>query len=209
MKRCTVFSLVLLSCVTFQAAHGQQLPSHGASAVGKTPKLVIPESPASTYASWYDDLAFEILYMPSPSDDRFDDMLGFNVTATFPLSASVGIRPVVGYESYLGVNGLADADVIPLGFSFMFSPVQRADYVKAGFELGLRYNLVDYSEVGLDFDDSFSGVVGVHVATDSSGGFGVELGVGYRFDIVESENDIGDALSLDGLAVKLALRATF
>lgn len=208
MKKC-VLLIVCLSLISLSGmTHAQQLPSHGAAAAGKTPTIVVPENPAYPYPGWRSDMAFEIIYMPSPDDVRFDDMLGVNASITFPLTPSVSIRPVTGYETYQGKTGFEDVDIIPLGFSFMFAPVPSG-FINVGLELGLRYNIVDFSEAGYDFDDSFSGIAGLHVATDTSGGFGVELGTGYRFDISESENDAGNKLSLEGLALKLALRFTF
>lgn len=208
MKKCIVLMSVLSMIAFLSSATAQQLPSHGAAAAGKTPTLVIPENPTAPYSAWRSDVGLEIIYMPSPDDDRFDDMLGFNGSITFPLTPYIGFRTVAGYESFQGDDGFDDADVVPLGFSFMFSPLTEG-FINAGLELGLRYNVVDYSEAGDDFDNSFSGIAGLHVATDPSGGFGVEFGAGYRFDIVESENDAGDELSLDGLALKLALRFSF
>lgn len=197
---------LLASALTINPALAQQMPSHGAAAAGMSPTIVEPaKSPGYSYYDWKNDFGLEVVWLPSPGDDRFEDALGFGANITVPLQQTMAVRFGGGYETFNGDGNLPDADIVPLTLSFLVGPPSDGP-VSVGLELGLRYNLVDYEDAGGEYDDAFGGLVGAQIATDASFGFGVELGVGYRFDIVNSENDAGDEIDLDGLALRLALR---
>jgi hypothetical protein len=207
MKRSHLGALLLLaSTLASTSTLAQQMPSHGAAAAGMSPTIVEPaKSPGYSYYDFKNDIGLEVVWIPSPGDDRFKDALGFAANMTVPLQQTIATRFGAGFETYNGDDGIEDADVVPLTLSFLFGPPSDGP-ISIGLELGLRYNLVDYEDAGGKYDDAFGGIVGAQFATDASAGFGVELGVGYRFDIVTSENDAGDELELDGLSLRFGLR---
>ncbi len=199
-----VSTLTVITLAT--AAQAQQLPSHGAAAAGKTPTIVEPATlPGTTYSAWVQDLGLDILYGPSPDDDRFKDSLGLGLSYTIPFPRSLALRLHAAYETLNGERGFDDADIIPIGFSFM-AGLPTEGPVRVGLELGLRYSFVDYEDAGGKYDDAFNGFAGLQLATQSTSGFDVEFGVGYRFDISESSNDRSTELSLEGIQLRLSLR---
>lgn len=205
INRSLVLSVVTVLVLT-ATAQGQQLPSHGAAAAGKTPTIIESvASPGATYAAWEQDIGLDILYVPSPDDDRLKDGLGLGLSYTIPLQRYNALRLNAAYESFSGESGFDDADILPIGFSFMLG-IPTDGPVKVGFELGIRYCFVDAEDVGGDYDNAFNGVAGIQLATQGLGGFDVEFGAGYRLDISASENDAGEELSLEGLQLRLALR---
>lgn len=196
----------------FTGVLAQQLPSHGAAAAGREPAIV-EGSKATGYShfDWKQDLGVEAVWVPSPEDDRFEDALGIGVNLTFPLSQrAMAVRVGGGFETYKvdGDLGGDDAKVVPVNVSLLVGPASDGP-LHVGLEVGLRYNFVDYEDVGGEFSDGLGGVVGLQLATDASGGFGAEIGVGYRFDLVEADNDAGDELDLGGLHLRLALRFSY
>ena len=204
-----IASCLLASVIVSSSAFAQQLPSHGASAAGQAPTLVSPDGYKSApYAAWQNDFGLEINYIPSPDDDRFDDGLGVGASINFPLQSYMAFRLGGSYETMNGADGFDDADVIPLGFSLLLGPANESP-VSVGLELGLRYNLIDYADAGGEYDDGFGGIAGAVLAFGGTSGFGTELGLGYRFDIMECENDAGDELSLEGFALRLAFRFSY
>jgi len=186
-------------------AHGQALPSHGATAAGVTvPFWATPEVFFPQPTAWQSDIALEFMYLPSPDDDRFDDALGLGVSGTISLQSALALRLGVGYESFQGKTGFDDADIVPLGLSFLIGPPLKGPF-SVGLELGLRYSFVDFKDDGGSYDNSVNGIAGL-ILQAKTGGFILEISGGYRYDISASKNDEGDKLSLEGLALKLAIR---
>ena len=204
---CLIAGLSVAACA-FQTVPAQMLPSHGAAAAGRTPAFVESSTQYVPSAAWRKDLGIDLIYIPSPKDDRFDDALGIGLNVTFPLQSIMAVRAGVGMESFEGKTGVEDADVVPLSLSFLIGPPIEGP-VSVGLELGLRYNFIDYTGEGGEYDDGVGGLVGLNITAGATSGFALEFGVGYRFDISESENDAGDELSLEGVALKLALRFSF
>lgn len=200
---------LMVSLLSTGLASAQQMPSHGAAAAGNAPTIVEPaKSPGYSYYDWKNDFGIEAIWIPSPGDDRFEDAMGFAANMTIPLQRAIAVRFGAGLETYNGDKGFEDADVVPLALSALIGPPSDGP-INFGLELGLRYNLVDYEDAGGAYDDGFGGIAGVQIATDASSGFGIELGAGYRFDIMASENDMEEELELDGVAIRLALRFSY
>ncbi|MFU8781142.1 MAG: hypothetical protein ACNA71_08990 [Kiritimatiellia bacterium] len=200
-----VLAMVVVICCSYSLAWGQMLPSHGASAAGRTPVLIAGHVPAQTGYVFTNDLGLALVYGPSPRENLFKEKLGFAVHATFPMHPQFGLRLSTGFERFAAKRPGVDGEVIPLGLSFLLG-FPGADRIPVGLELGLQYQFVDYEDARGDFDNAFGGVVGLlyepRLADSVSFGFGVR----YGFDISQSENDAGEELSLEGFDVRLSVR---
>lgn len=189
---------------------GQTLPSHGAiSASGNRVVRPEPSQRSVSYTGiWNGDFGVDLLYMPSPGENLFEEAIGVGLNATFPLKHSLGLRFGVGHETFSGNKDVEDADVIPFGFSFLMGP-PTGTIINMGLELGLLYHLVDYSDDNGDYDDAVGGVAGIILTTSGTSAATVELGAKYRFAISPSENDEDEEISLDGVYISLSLRVAY
>lgn len=205
-KRLSLLCVVLL--VFGGHVFAQELPSHGAAVAGGS-RLAAPaghaRSPSGEY--WQQDIGLELIFTPSPDENRFTEGLGAALSTTWPLQAGLASRLSVGLESLRADEG-EDADLIPLGFSFLIGPPGRSP-VQMAVELGLRYVIVDYRDEGGSYGDAVDGVAGLSVMVSASEALGIELGAGYRFDLSKSQNDINEELSLAGVQIRLAVRMAF
>lgn len=191
-----------------QGVTAQMLPSHGAAAAGSAPVLVQRAPAIGSGDVFYHDIGIDLIYGPSPKDKRFDDILGFGLSATFPLQSYLALRTGVGFERYQGNGANDDANVIPLGLSFLVG-FPGALRIPVALEAGLRYQFVDFADEDGDYDNALGAVIGLSVASSATSGVSYGVGLSYGLDISKSKNDAGETLPLEAFLIKLSFRFTY
>lgn len=175
--------------------------------------------------TWRREVGVDMTYVPSIQDDRFGSAIGWAAQVMLPLDPSLALRLGAGYEVYTGRSGNSDLEAVPLTLSLLFGPsmhtrmgwnsmaflvgTPKGRHVNVGLELGVRYVVTDYEDDNGTYDDGVTGFIGFLFAFGKTEGWGYELGVGYRVNISSSQNEIGEELSHQGLALKVGASYSF